>query len=198
MDEKTKIAYEANSRAIAQEHLKLRPEELYLLARQYFIPGTKTLDLGCGSGRDTAWLIENGYDAFGVDYTEGFIEFAKEYFPHIKEHFSINSLPKLEGIADESFSNIFCSAVIQHIPRSDLLESIRNILRVLKAEGKLILSFRGPMGETPREADKLYENYHIGQMASLFESFGAKVLAEKSTKDATRDIVWNTLVVEKK
>ena len=107
MDEKTKIAYEANSRAIAQEHLKLRPEELYLLARQYFIPGTKTLDLGCGSGRDTAWLIENGYDAFGVDYTEGFIEFAKEYFPHIKEHFSINSLPKLEGIADESFSNIF-------------------------------------------------------------------------------------------
>lgn len=195
MDQKTKDSYNKNAKAIDKLHSSLKPSRLYDLAKTYFKENALTLDLGCGSGRDTLWLNENNYQAAGCDFSDELLKIAQS--KNSKLNFFIESLPSLKSIKDHSFENIFCSAVLHHIPRNELIESIRNILRITTPGGRILLSFRGTSNADHREDDKLYENYQIGQIASILESFGAQVIFEDFTEDSTRNFKWNTIICEK-
>lgn len=64
MDKKTFEAYAKNAKSYSQEWLlQPEPSDMYQLLKTYFIPQGRTADIGCGNGRDTNWLIENGYMA---------------------------------------------------------------------------------------------------------------------------------------
>ena len=44
--------------------------DIYLfdqLLRRRILPGTRVLDVGCGSGRNLIYLLQSGYDVFGID-----------------------------------------------------------------------------------------------------------------------------------
>ena len=48
--------------------------DIYLfdqLLRGRLVPGTRILDVGCGSGRNLVYLLRAGYQVFGVDRTQG-------------------------------------------------------------------------------------------------------------------------------
>lgn len=195
MDKKTKDSYDKNAHGIEKFHSKIVPTRLYELAKTYFKKEASTLDLGCGIGRDTFWLKENGYNAFGCDFSDELLKIAKAKFNDV--NFFHDSLPELKSLENHSVENIFSSAVLQHIPRSDLIEAIRNILRIAIPGARIILSFRGTTSPDNREDGKLYENYQIGQISSILESFGAHVLLEEITEDNERNLKWNTIVCEK-
>ncbi|KVO67988.1 hypothetical protein WJ79_26935 [Burkholderia ubonensis] len=40
---------------------------MYALLTQHFAPAGRTADIGCGAGRDVAWLNANGVPAVGHD-----------------------------------------------------------------------------------------------------------------------------------
>lgn len=195
MDQKTKDSYNKNANEIEKLHSGIKPTRLYDLAKTYFKTDSLTLDLGCGIGRDTIWLNENHYQASGCDFSNELLKIAKS--KNSKINFFQEELPSLKSIDDNTFDNVFSSAVLQHIPRSELIEAIRNILRISKPGARIILSFRGTKNLNNREDDKLYENYQIGQIASIFESFGSHVLIEEISEDLNRDLIWNTIVCEK-
>lgn len=98
------------------------------------------LDLGCGEGSLGRYLIEKGYDLYGVDPSEVGIRIAKKYYP---ERFyvidsSMKTLPKeLEGI---KFNTIVSTEVIEHIynPRDFISFCQRILLR--SGGGELLLS----------------------------------------------------------
>ena len=37
-------------------------QDLHTLLADSFLPGARLLELGCGSGRDAAFMLENGFD----------------------------------------------------------------------------------------------------------------------------------------
>ena len=185
MDQKTIKIYNEQSLSIADRHKEVTPLRLYSLAETFFEKGSTTLDLGCGIGRDTNWLITKGYPAVGVDASEGMLDVARTDYPKYK--FSLASLPDLDGI-EEGFQNVFCSAVLMHIPRADLVNSVLNILKTTKPNGRIILSYRSGQNE---KDGRLFETYHPGQVAQLFESHGGKVLLIEI------EGVWHNLVIEK-
>ena len=143
-----------------------------------------TLDLGCGIGRDTAWLNDHHFPSEGIDASESMIAEAKK--DHSRLKFSIGSLPALKF--EDKFINIYCCAVLMHVPRSHLLGSLVSILKAMKVNGRLIMSYRdGNNGSDER----LFESYQPGQIAQLFESLGGKVLLIE------QDGIWHNLVIEK-
>lgn len=115
------------------------PEDLQAVVRKYFKPGTAA-DIGSGSGRDAAWLAENGFSVTGYDASRGLLEEARRRYPDLK--FEYATLPALAEIDDASFDNVLCETVIMHLPQDEIVPSVRRLLSILNTGGVLYLSWR--------------------------------------------------------
>ena len=75
MDDLTLAAYDRDAAGFASDwETQPAPVDLYNVVQRFFIPARPTADVGCGSGRDTAWLDENGYPSKGFDASEGLLK----------------------------------------------------------------------------------------------------------------------------
>ena len=196
MDHKTIESYDLNAEEIAKLHSELAPVRLYELTHKYFDKSGKTLDLGAGIGRDTEWLKNQGYEVMGIDASEGMLAVARERYPHLK--FEKDSLPSLATLENESFQNIFCCAVLMHLPQEQLASAIENILRITKASGRIIISIRASDGAEERENGKLYTTIIPEFLENYAKEFGGKLLLSVENYDAERGITWDSFVFEKK
>lgn len=95
------------------------------------------IDLGCGSGNDTLYLIHRNKDVIPCDQSSNAITCIRENFPEIDEAYCFDMLDGLP------FSDEFCDIIIAdlslHYFRSDdTRKIIGEIYRILKPEGHLI------------------------------------------------------------
>ena len=110
MDDLTAAFYESHAAAVAQRYdaVESSVECRFPLA---FIEGTRVLDLGCGSGRDTARLIAKGYDAFGVEPSGGLRAASIANHPELAGKIIDGMLPDIGKPFGGDFDGILCSAV---------------------------------------------------------------------------------------
>jgi SAM-dependent methyltransferase len=140
MDDATLSAYDRDAKAFADDwETQPVPSDLHAVVRQFFIPGP-TADIGCGSGRDAAWLNASGYPTEGFDASEGLLAEARRRHPQIK--FGKALLPGLEGVAEGSFANVLCETVIMHLEPGAITPTVERLLAILVAGGILYLSWR--------------------------------------------------------
>ena len=93
MDHRTLAAYDDGAAAFAADwHSQPPPADLHALIRYYFRPGL-TADIGCGSGREVAWLATNGFPSVGYDASEGLLFEARARYPQLS--FETAALPEL-------------------------------------------------------------------------------------------------------
>lgn len=109
-----------------------------------FNPGSRILDVGCGSGRDLQALVDGGFVGLGVDASEEMLREARKLHPALADRLSRDSLPTLSSIADASLDGVLCWAVLMHVPEEQFFDTVFNLRRVLKDDGRLLIS-------TPRE-----------------------------------------------
>jgi len=149
MDQRTLSAYNRDAATFAREwNEQAVPSDLQALVRHFFKAGP-TADIGCGSGRDTAWLSQNGFPAIGYDASEGLLVEARRLHPHLQ--FEQASLPELRGIADQSFVNVLCETVIMHLAPTAIGFSVQRLLAILQQGGALYLSWRVAEGADSRD-----------------------------------------------
>lgn len=98
----------------------------------------KVCDLGCGPGQIASYLKSAGSDVFGIDLTEGMIQQARLLNSEIE--FFVGDMFHLE-LADEELAGIAAFYAIVNIPQDKLVEAFKEMNRVLKPDGKLLLSF---------------------------------------------------------
>ena len=73
MDGATLAAYDKDASAFAKDwHEQPAPVDLHDVVSRFFIRNGRTADIGCGSGREVAWLNANGFPAEGFDASDGF------------------------------------------------------------------------------------------------------------------------------
>lgn len=130
------------------------PGDLYALLETHLVPFGKTAEIGCGNGRDAAWLAAQGFEVTGFDAAEGMLAEARRLHPQIA--FREASLPTLEKI-DEHFDNVVCETVIMHLPAESIPLAVDNLQRILRPNGVMYLSWRVTEGEDSRQPDgRLY------------------------------------------
>jgi SAM-dependent methyltransferase len=158
MDRATLAAYDAGAQAFAKDwHEQPAPSDLHDLIRRFFQPGL-TADIGCGSGREVAWLAANGFPAIGYDASEGLLAEALRRYPQYD--FRTAGLPELDGIAEQSFDNVLCETVIMHLPHDAIAPSVRRLVKILKPDGVFYLSWRVTKGADKRDANnRLYVSF---------------------------------------
>jgi SAM-dependent methyltransferase len=141
MDERTLGAYTKGAAGFSQDWLSQPPpEDLYRLFDRFFRKGVPTADIGCGNGRDAAWLDANGYPCAGYEGSEALVAEARRLFPDLA--FGHAVLPDLEAIPDDAFGNVVCETVIMHLPRAEIEPALANLTRILRRGGVLCLSWR--------------------------------------------------------
>lgn len=161
MDRKTLSAYDQNAAAFAQDwHEQPTATDMHALIRKYFRPG-RTADVGCGSGRDTAWLSSHGFPAVGFEPSTGLLAEARQRHPEVD--FQCAALPELGGVPDGSFVNVLCETVIMHLGAELIVPSVRKLLDITEPGGTLYLSWRVTEVEDRRdEHGRLYAAFDPG------------------------------------
>lgn len=128
------------------ESLRFEDVHLHLIPYLPEFPAT-ILDLGCGTGRDAAWLAERGYDVVAVEPSTLMLEAAKRIHPHSRICWLQDSMPDLKKTLrlGMSFDVIMLSAVWMHIAPEDRARVFRKLVTLLKPNGIVSLSLRhGP------------------------------------------------------
>jgi SAM-dependent methyltransferase len=156
VDRPTLAAYDRDAAAFARDwHEQPAPIDLHDIVKRFFMAGGATADIGCGSGREVAWLNANGYPAKGFDASDGLLFEARTRYPQFE--FAHVELPGLAGLATEAFDNVLCETVIMHLDRALVPPSVRRMLEILKPGGVLYLSWRVTEGDDQRDKhERLY------------------------------------------
>jgi 2-polyprenyl-3-methyl-5-hydroxy-6-metoxy-1,4-benzoquinol methylase len=154
MDRQTLAAYDLGAAAFANDWLgQPAPVDLQEIVERFFVRGGNSADIGCGCGREVAWLHANGFSAIGFDASEGLLKEARRRYPSYK--FAHAELPGLNGIG--TFDNVLCETVIMHLPRGEIAQAVLRMMELLKPDGILYLSWRVTAGDDLRDpAGRLY------------------------------------------
>jgi 2-polyprenyl-3-methyl-5-hydroxy-6-metoxy-1,4-benzoquinol methylase len=168
VDRKTLAAYDCDAAAYAKDwHDQPAPVDLQEVVERFFVRGGNTADIGCGSGREVAWLNANGFSAAGFDASEGLLGEARRRYPSFK--FVRAELPDLKGIG--AYDNVLCETVIMHLDCAQIAPAVRRLLDIVKPSGILYLSWRVTDNADLRDAK--------GRLYAAFDA--ALVLAELKT-----------------
>jgi ubiquinone/menaquinone biosynthesis C-methylase UbiE len=138
----------------------------------------KTLDIGCGQGRHTFMFAQNGFDAYGIDFVERPIQEARklaETNGNKNVHFEVMDVLDLD-FADNFFDIVLGWSVLDHIYPKNWQTYVKNVSRVLKPGGFLILTefsakdvrIKSPT-DNARDEDNYDHFFREDEIAELFD-----------------------------
>jgi SAM-dependent methyltransferase len=99
-------------------------------------PGARFLDVGCGTGRWVRRYEELGFSPMGVDATIGMLQIARS---HATKAPLMTGLAQSLPFSDAAFDGLSDITVVQHIPYEVQPIALREMVRVLKPGGRMIM-----------------------------------------------------------
>lgn len=135
--DKTLLYYEENAQqftagTVDVSFMKVQDKFLALIPT-----GGKILDFGCGSGRDTKYFFEKG---FNVDATDGSEELCKMASEHTGIFVKKMLFDELSGF--DEYDGIWSCASILHLPKTELKDVLNKMVRATKDKGFIYTSFK--------------------------------------------------------
>ncbi len=98
--------------------------------------GARVLEIGCGSGRDSAWLLSQGFE---VHPTDGVAEMAAQ--AATGSACPLLCCPRREN-AVQDYDGVWANACLLHVPRADLSDVLQRIQRALRPCGLFYASYK--------------------------------------------------------
>ena len=100
-------------------------------------PGGHILDLGCGSGRDSAQFLSRGYTVTSVDGSEELCRIAAQHIGQSVHHMLFNEINW-----QNQFDGIWACASLLHCTLDELPDILQKTADSLKPGGTMYLSFK--------------------------------------------------------
>lgn len=127
------------------------------------------LDAGCGDGRFCKELLDIGVKKItGVDYSAKAISFARLLAPEVK--FEIADLVNLP-IEDSNFDYVYCIETLEHIIPTNIVNILKEFDRVLKVDGRLIVTVPSLLNGEPGPTSKHYQHFTVKSLTKTLEPF---------------------------
>lgn len=150
--------------------------------KPYLEENATLLELGMGPGKDLDQL-KDIFEVTGSDYSQVFLDLYHEKHPEIP-------LVRLDAVTlevDSSFDCLYSNKVLHHLPKEDLLKSVKRQSEILKPGGIVFHSFW--RGEGSESFDGLLFTYYLEDelktiYAEDFELLLVEVYMEESEEDS--------------
>ena len=105
------------------------------------------LDVGAGTGRDSAWFAANGHNVVAVEPSAQLRAAGQERHRSPDIRWMNDTLPSLERVLRSklTFDLVWVSAVWMHVPRNVRARAFRKLVSVMSAGASMMFSLRqGP------------------------------------------------------
>lgn len=102
-------------------------------------PGASILDVGCGPGFHSKYLMQKGFNVIGIDFSEKMIEIAKRETP--EGDFRIMDVRDLLDL-HQKFDGILAHAILLHFPKKEAMDILKNLKNKLKSGGYLSIAVK--------------------------------------------------------
>jgi SAM-dependent methyltransferase len=151
------------------DELRHKPLDRELLDRFAGRVGGPVADLGCGPGHVARYLHERGVGVRGIDLSPLMVERATSLNAGIEfRQADMKALPDADG----TWAGLVAFYSIIHVPRAEVVETLREWRRVLRPGGLLLLTFH--LGDDVVHLDELWD-----QPVSMdFSFFRSQEMAE--------------------
>jgi SAM-dependent methyltransferase len=184
--------YNKNAAEYFEQTVNLNMQESLERFTELLPEGSSILDLGCGSGRDSAYFISCGYDVTAIDASEEMCNIASI---HIGQ--DVLQMKFAEMDFDEVFDGVWACESLLHVPGDEIEEIQSKVKNSMKINGILFMSFR--YGDFEGEQDgRYYTDYQTRTIKELIAKFEDLELIEiKKSEDIRQGIenLWiNALV----
>lgn len=165
-----------------EETVNLSMEEQLQSFMELLPENGEVLDLGCGSGRDTLFLEEEGFSVTAMDGSKRMCELAEIHTGRDVLHLRVEDME-----FDDVFHGIWACSVLGHFAPNKIHEVMGKILDALKDDGILYFSVR--KGERKgMYSGRYYCDYDRDSLDDLLDSFdNVEIIDIWKTSDARGD-----------
>ncbi|AGI47975.1 Methylase involved in ubiquinone/menaquinone biosynthesis [Thermoplasmatales archaeon BRNA1] len=151
-------------------------------------PGSRVLDAGCGNGKTSASLIQDGCRVTGFDFSPRAVAACRELFGDRGEFVTadVRDLP----FGDSSFDCVVAVHILEHVPAEDIPKAVSELLRVLVPGGRIYLQafavgdFRSKGRKEDVRNGILYRYFSEADVMGMFSS--ARIVSVHRKEETTR------------
>jgi SAM-dependent methyltransferase len=108
----------------------------------------RVCEIGCGPGQIARYLQDRGIEMCGIDLSQEMISCARRLHPDIP--FERGDMRDLH-LASATLAGAVLFYSLIHLEREDVPRALKELERVLKPDGRLLLSFHGGEGKMHRD-----------------------------------------------
>lgn len=196
MDKKTIHYYNKNAREFIERTVKSDMSICHEKFTELLNPGGFILDAGCGSGRDSKYFLECGFQVQAMDASAEMCNLAAEYIGHTVECMSFDEMQYRS-----QFDGVWACASLLHEKKAELPELLRRFHRALKPDGIMYASFKYGAAEEER-LERFFSDYCLNEIEKVFLQDDLFELVESfETEDERPDYKnkpWVNIIVRKK
>ncbi|MCI9141412.1 MAG: class I SAM-dependent methyltransferase [Lachnospiraceae bacterium] len=194
--EKTIIYYDGN----ADNFINNTVEVNFSTTQNRFLSklkkGASILDFGCGSGRDTKYFLEQGYQVTAIDGSIELCKAASRYTGIPVKHMLFQELNE-----SERYDGIWACSSILHLPLPELEEIFQRMTAALKEHGILYTSFKYGTYEGERNG-RYFTDMTEGKFSDFLQNIKGLEIEEQWVSSDVRpgrgDEKWLNIILRKK
>ncbi|MBR2811421.1 MAG: class I SAM-dependent methyltransferase [Solobacterium sp.] len=187
--------YNEKSELFANDTLDLEFSAVQDSFLKYLKPGSRILDFGCGSGRDSRYFLKKGFDVEAIDGSEEMVKIASKVTGLKVKKMFFNELNECE-----KYDGIFACASILHVPSQELPDIFARLKKAVKKNGYLYVSFKYGEFEGYRNGRYFTDLTETSFQNIVDEVKGLSVIEETITSDARKgreDEKWLNVILRK-
>jgi len=200
---KTLSYYKNNAKHLSQRYESAKVDHIHSLLLHSFPSKSYLLEIGCGSGRDAAFMHQNGCDVLAIDGSREMISEAKRCHPELTDRLQVIKVPDELYFELSSFDGVYSIATLMHLEKDSIDSTFEKIVMILKSGGKFFFSVsiqRDDVDDQGKdEQGRHFTSLSEAEWIRCCEKHGLKLEYSEITGDGLdRDgIVWLTCIVRK-
>jgi len=189
--------YNKNAKIYCDQTLVGNLQENYNKFLEHLQSNAYILDFGCGSGRDSKYFLDNGYNVKAID---GSIEMCKLASKYINQEVTCMKFEELNDI--NTYDGIWACSSILHIEKENLSDILIKMISSLKVNGIIYTSFKIGTGYAIKEG-KYYNYLTKDEMIQILNktSKSVKLIDYFETLPSTRrkaeNTIWGNFIIKK-
>ncbi len=189
--------YNKNAKIYCEQTLIGNLQENYNKFLEHLQSNAYILDFGCGSGRDSKYFLDNGYNVKAID---GSIEMCKLASKYINQEVTCMKFEELNDI--NTYDGIWACSSILHIEKENLSDILIKMINSLKVNGVIYTSFKIGVGYEIKEG-KYYNYLTKDEMIQTLNKTSKSVeLVDyfetlPSTRIKAENTIWGNFIIKK-